>query len=749
MKKILPLLLLFSFIVGQVHAQIPFGGYKLTGAPLDATGWIYPPNVTIAPTPGDNDEVILVENANDIGFIRWHEPRKLFFCDTTLVEFEYKAEPNANGGTDGFAFWILANNNNTNIASPGLGMPLNSTGHAVIFDLYDNDNNNNNPIIGARYFNNANYTEGSTTGILGTNRDTVNVAAGAGIWHKVKLVYHQFGSNPSNVNLEIYVNNLRVWQGVAFNTLPAANCMFGFSATNGTSNFSKLSIRNVSVKPLPLPVDVLVPTFCTDQAPPAFIYPTGGNAIWYTDLVTSTFSNFAPTIPVDSVDSFTYYLGSRVVINSAFCYGDRAEVKVKVHQSPTVDFEFTKIEGCGADTLTFYNKSKDAHLFNWNFGDGTDTVVFETNHVFDGAGTYNVVLRGENDYCKDSASQTIRLENPFIVDFNINADSICQNGKIEFANTSRVSDKNNIPTYWKWDFGTAPWDTLITKDPAEKVYYNPGTYNITLTVTNGLPCTDSVTKTIVVDPYPSLSFQRIDTVICVGDDITVNGEVLTEGLNSLTWDMGDGTPTFNNVKTVTKTYDSPGTYTITATADYRICPDSVFTRQIKVNAIPNVNLPKDTVLCAFGEGFTIKNAFNYPSASYYWSTGDTTESIAITNTGDYRLRVTVDGCSSEDNMTVNKDCYIDIPNAFSPDGDGNNDYFLPRNKSEQNISKFKMTIYNRYGQVIFETNQTSGRGWDGKFNGVEQPFGVYVYTIEVEFNNAFKETYNGNVTLIR
>ena len=60
-----------------------------------------------------------------------------------------------------------------------------------------------------------------------------------------------------------------------------------------------------------------------------------------------------------------------------------------------------------------------------------------------------------------------------------------------------------------------------------------------------------------------------------------------------------------------------------------------------------------------------------------------------------------------------------------------------------------MQIYNRYGQVVFETTNAEGRGWDGRLNGVEQPFGVYVYTIEVTFTNGANESYSGNVTLLR
>lgn len=751
MKKVLPILLFLSLIAAQVSAQIPPEGYTLQGSPIDFTNWLIPPTVTSGPSGTLDDEIILVNGANDIGYVKYYQPRKLFFCDSTVVEFEFKSEPNSNGGADGLAFWMLTVAPNTHVASPSLGIPMNSTGHAFFIDLYDNDNNANNPIIGSRTFNggaNNNYVENGGVGQLPANRDSALVPnLGAGIWHHVKLVYTFTPAGA--VQLEARINDVIRWTGVAFTTTPTTNTTFGFSATNGTTNFSKLSIRDVSVIPHPLPPEVLIPTFCTDQRPLAFVYPQGGSAVWYEDLNTTFFSVTPPAIDSTQADTFEFYLGARVISNNQFCYGDRRKVTAIVHQSPTIDFDFTKIEGCGADTLTFLNRSRDADLYFWNFGDGTDTSVFETNHIFNGAGTYNVVLRGQNEFCTDSSNHVITLENPFVVDFNISADSICQNSFITFENLSQISDKNNIPTYWKWDFGTAPWDTLITKDPPMKYYYEPGTYNITLTVTNGLPCTDSITKTVFVDPYPSLDFKRVDTVICVGDNITVNGTVLTEGLNSLTWDFGDGSPIISDTTNITKAYSIPGVYTITANAEYRICPDSSFARQVKVNATPKFNLPKDTVMCYLGEGFTIGNIISVPGATYAWSTGDSTPTIRVTNPGTYSARMTLDGCSTNDDITITRDCYINIPNAFSPDGDGLNDHFFPRNQSEQSIKTFKMQIYNRYGQLIFETERPEGSGWDGRFNGVEQPFGVYVYTIDVEFVNGHKEAYHGNVTLIR
>ncbi len=750
MKKVLPILLLLTFVVSNLSAQIPAGGYTLKGSPIFSQGWVFTNNITTAPVVGFNDdEIIMTNSPNETGMFHYGEKRRLFFCDTTLVEFDFKMEPNPSGTSDGFAFWMLTTMGGTQAASPYMGIPINSTGHVVVFDFFDNDANTNNPIITTRTLNNTAvpYTEG-----VNTANDSTNVNMPFGVWHNVKLYYTFNSATINTTTLSIYVNDILRWQGPGPLNIGATPVDFGFSATSG-ANQSKLSMKNVSVKPFPLPAEIIIPTYCTDQLVLPFIYPSGGFSVWYDDYNDNTPSLTAPVVDVVQPDTFSYWFGQRKFSNNAFCYGDKQEIVVVVHQAPIVDFDYSKVEGCGADTISFVNLSNTAtaDLFFWDFDDGTDTSVFQTDHVFASEGNYNVVLRGQNDFCTDSASRMIRLENPFDVSFEISRDSICQNGTIDILNTSAVTEKNGIPTYWKWDFGTAAWDTVITRDPQSKVYFNPGVYNITLTVTNGLPCTDSFTKVVVVDPYPSLNFSRLDTVICQGDDITFDGEVLTEGLNSLTWDFGDGSPSISNSTNFTKSFDVPGVFNVTAVADYRVCPDSVMTKFIKVNPIPQINLPADTFLCYLGEGFDVQDLQNVGNADarYRWSTGDTTRSIRIKNVGTYTATVTIDGCSSSDEMTVDRNCYIIIPNAFSPDNDGINDTFLPRNSSEQNIATFKMQIFNRYGQKIFESERIDAKGWDGKFNGVDQPFGVYVYTIDVAFTSGQTEQYRGNVTLVR
>jgi gliding motility-associated-like protein len=107
------------------------------------------------------------------------------------------------------------------------------------------------------------------------------------------------------------------------------------------------------------------------------------------------------------------------------------------------------------------------------------------------------------------------------------------------------------------------------------------------------------------------------------------------------------------------------------------------------------------------------------------------------------------GCVTVDSIWIKRDCYLNIPNAFSPDGDGINDYFIPRDLLSSGLASFKMDIFNRWGENIYTTTTLDGRGWDGTFDGKPQNMGVYVYTLDVVFQNKVKKTFKGNVTLVR
>jgi gliding motility-associated-like protein len=139
---------------------------------------------------------------------------------------------------------------------------------------------------------------------------------------------------------------------------------------------------------------------------------------------------------------------------------------------------------------------------------------------------------------------------------------------------------------------------------------------------------------------------------------------------------------------------------------------------------------------------------------YKWSTGETGISINVspTETTTYQVTVTdINGCTAVDDVIVTvrtaqcDETDIFIPNAFTPNNDGNNDIFRVRSNF---IDEMELIIYNRWGQEVFRTTDKNG-GWDGTFNGQELAPDAYAYYLSVLCINA--ETYKkkGNVSLLR
>jgi gliding motility-associated-like protein len=105
------------------------------------------------------------------------------------------------------------------------------------------------------------------------------------------------------------------------------------------------------------------------------------------------------------------------------------------------------------------------------------------------------------------------------------------------------------------------------------------------------------------------------------------------------------------------------------------------------------------------------------------------------------------GCFMEDSTIVylNAAPEVFIPNAFSPNGDLNNDILLIRGNCLKDVS---LKVYDRWGELVFITN-TISLGWDGKFKGSDAAADVYVYILDyVLFNDKIKHE-KGNITLMR
>lgn len=129
-----------------------------------------------------------------------------------------------------------------------------------------------------------------------------------------------------------------------------------------------------------------------------------------------------------------------------------------------------------------------------------------------------------------------------------------------------------------------------------------------------------------------------------------------------------------------------------------------------------------------------------------------TNSIRPNASGLYSVTITDEyGCTANTSVfvEVDKDRDVYLPNAFSPNGDGENDYFFISTERPKHIRSFQ--IFDRWGQLLYEQHGVSTNdatlGWDGKFRGQLLPVGSYVYTAEIEFPDGYRKVYTGSVRL--
>lgn len=419
-------------------------------------------------------------------------------------------------------------------------------------------------------------------------------------------------------------------------------------------------------------------------------------------------------------------------------------------------FIYNISQGCKGDTLRFTNLStSDSNFvvgstaglsYRWYFSDGGTDTAKNPTHVYLhlASGTYSAKLIITNTECVDSMMVTFTLNEKISAGFTVPSDTVCQQTPITFTNTS-----TGLGLSYAWDMGDG---TTASSLNVTHPYNNTGLYLVKLIVQDNIPCYDTAEQYIQIDSIAQANMSISDTTICSGGMVTVGGIFTNIGLTSIVWNLGDGN-IVDNTNSVQHSFTSstPTSYFITVTASYRACPTATTTRKLRVYPIPNIYLGADTSLCAGGGQVYIMDRINSgnPLATWEWNTGDNTSSIVATKPGIYTSKVTIYGCVASDTLEVARDCYIDLPNSFSPNDDGVNDYFFPRSLLTHGLTSFTLNIYNRWGQLVYETKATEGKGWDGRFNDTPQPQGVYIYYIHATFKDGQRVDTKGNVTLLR
>lgn len=494
----------------------------------------------------------------------------------------------------------------------------------------------------------------------------------------------------------------------------------------------------VNAKPVPPTITNNPGNYCPGQPFNTYTIVLGSNILWYTGPTGGTGTPTAPTVNTSVPGTYINW-ASQTVLG---CESDRSSVTVTVYDRVTSGFTHSVRWGCNGDTVLFANTSTGAINYLWDFGDGTSSIALNPTHIYLAQGVYTVKLFAHSANCVDSMITTIDLRHPNNVSFTSTPQIVCQGSPVLFNSTA---DGAGV-SYW-WNFG----DGQNSSDSdATHAYVNTGTYNVSVVVTDFVPCKDTAYGVVYVDSASNITMTVSDTAYCLGGSTTVAADYTTIGETEFVWNFGNG-DSIKNVNPVIYGYTTSGIFTISATARYRACPEITTSRVVHVFDQPLLYVGEDFSVCEGSTAVTLADLANgsNPYATWLWSTGETTSSISVTTAGVYHVVVNVGGCTASDSVIVNNDCSMALANIFSPNGDGVNDYFNPRLYLGEGLKNYSMTIYNRWGQVVFETKNLEGRGWDGRFNDQLQPVEVYVYTLDATYVDGKHIKKNGNVTLIR
>ncbi|HLV42400.1 MAG TPA: PKD domain-containing protein [Brumimicrobium sp.] len=329
--------------------------------------------------------------------------------------------------------------------------------------------------------------------------------------------------------------------------------------------------------------------------------------------------------------------------------------------------------------------------------------------------------------------------------------TICENDCIDFTDASTGT---NISA-WDWTFDGADTPTSTNKNPGNICYPTVGTYDVTLTITddNG---TSTVTQQVTVGNcavgLPTAAFAVDTLIVCEGDCISFK-------------DLSVGSPvawswTFQGAETLSSNLQNPtdicfktaGTYDVSLTVTNSNGSDQI-TSSIIILDIPEINAFGDTLIDMGGAALLFAQPLG--TGTVFWDPADhidcptCLEVIAtpyITTTY-YPSILGTNGCVGRDTVTVavNFEEVVEVPSAFSPDGDGVNDFIRVLGIG---ITSIDFKIYNRYGQLVFATTDIT-EGWDGTMNGEELNQGVFVYTLSFDLVDGSSGKKSGNITLVK
>jgi gliding motility-associated-like protein len=409
------------------------------------------------------------------------------------------------------------------------------------------------------------------------------------------------------------------------------------------------------------------------------------------------------------------------------------DVEAKINSSPKCVGEEIVFDDASRSYFSTYSSSE------WTFEDGSKSTDKNPRRTYNKTGTYAVSLVSENSTgCKDTLHTSITI-NPLPV-IKAKDTVICLGDPAILSATGGVS--------YKW--AASPTLSCIDCTTPTSTTTVPAIYYVTGTDANG--CKNRDTLSVGIKTKTTLLLAG-NAEICESTPI----QLLASGAHGYSWSPDSF---LNNayIPDPIATMKHSVVYRVIGTEGSCI-PDTAFI-DVTVHPTPEVNAGPDQKVLAgtevqLGEpGKYIKDYLWTPDTLL--SCGNCPNPLARPiETTNFTLKGTSEfGCSDTDDVIITIFCdqsQLFIPNTFTPNGDGQNDFFYPQGKGITRITSF--IIYNRWGQKVFERTAMNAnareQGWDGSFKGDSLSPDTFVYTLEAVCDNGETVFWKGDVTIIK
>jgi gliding motility-associated-like protein len=496
---------------------------------------------------------------------------------------------------------------------------------------------------------------------------------------------------------------------------------------------------------------------------------TGPVALTQWDYTSDGTIDFSGTNASHTYPSAGTYAITQTVISTVGCSSSITQ-NITVHPLPVVNISGQNV--CEGSTVSFTNvsgiSSGSITGYVWDFGNGGSSTQQTPTHTYPFQGVFNVSATAtSNNGCSATGITQVNVFPIPVAQFITS--NICEDEVANFTSISTVSNQftTNTIANTVWDFGVAPavsGNGVFTSHS----YPTPGEYTVTITVTSNQGCAHSNTGNIIIHPRPEISFISLNNEGC--NELCVNftntSSIASGEIDQWIWNFGNGNAgtTANALVCYTNNTNSNQSFTISLTgiSDEGCSQTSIQSNFVTVYPTPIADFVADRYISTM-----YQTEFNFTNLStngdvYQWYFDDL-DSTMIENptyifpTGDsgmYEicLNVTsINGCIDHTCQSIEITAVpnIYIPNAFTPDNDGLNDYFNPIITGVL-VREFVFQIFDRWGALIFETNSPSEVFWDGTYLGEQVQLDTYIWKLSALNKYDLSEIKQvGHVTVIR